>query len=139
MGVSGAPAARASTSIFTGKLSAPALVARQAVKNAKHSPRRMRFPRLLPEFCMRSRACAYSRCADLNTAFDMGGIVHLKSAFILFFACIGSCFAAEPTPPSNTPQASPPAEWVDAATGHRVVRLSTEPGTRSLYFHQNSL
>jgi len=35
--------------------------------------------------------------------------------------------------------ADPPAEWVDTSTGHRVVRLSTEPGTRSLYFHQNSL
>lgn len=30
----------------------------------------------------------------------------------------------------------PPAEWVEA-TGHRVVRLSREPGTASLYFHQN--
>jgi oligogalacturonide lyase len=33
----------------------------------------------------------------------------------------------------------PPREWVDPATGHRVVRLSSEPGTRSIYFHQNSL
>src|SRR5438874_13115183 len=30
----------------------------------------------------------------------------------------------------------PPAEWVEA-TGHRVVRLSTEPGSSSFYFHQN--
>lgn len=35
--------------------------------------------------------------------------------------------------------AAPPTEWVDAETGHRVVRLSTEPGTKSLYFHQNSI
>jgi oligogalacturonide lyase len=35
--------------------------------------------------------------------------------------------------------AEPPADWIDAATGHRVIRLSTEPGTRSLYFHQNSI
>jgi oligogalacturonide lyase len=33
---------------------------------------------------------------------------------------------------------TPPLEWVEPVTGHRVVRLSTEPGTRSLYFHQNS-
>ena len=33
--------------------------------------------------------------------------------------------------------AEPPAEWVEAATGHRVVRLSREPGSASLYFHQN--
>jgi oligogalacturonide lyase len=31
----------------------------------------------------------------------------------------------------------PPREWVDPATGHRVVRLSDQPGTASLYFHQN--
>jgi oligogalacturonide lyase len=30
-----------------------------------------------------------------------------------------------------------PREWVDAETGHRVVRLSEEPGSQSLYFHQN--
>lgn len=31
----------------------------------------------------------------------------------------------------------PPSEWIEPATGHRVVRLSTEPGTSSFYFHQN--
>jgi oligogalacturonide lyase len=30
-----------------------------------------------------------------------------------------------------------PKEWVDPDTGHRVVRLSEEPGSSSLYFHQN--
>ena len=32
----------------------------------------------------------------------------------------------------------PPLEWIDADTGHRVIRLSREPGTASLYFHQNA-
>ena len=32
----------------------------------------------------------------------------------------------------------PPREWIDPDTGHRVVRLSDEPGTASLYFHQNA-
>jgi oligogalacturonide lyase len=32
----------------------------------------------------------------------------------------------------------PPREWIEPATGHRVVRLSQEPGTSSLYFHQNA-
>jgi len=27
-------------------------------------------------------------------------------------------------------------EWIDAATGHQVVRLSQEPGSLSLYFHE---
>lgn len=31
-----------------------------------------------------------------------------------------------------------PTDWVDPATGHRVVRLSKEPGSASLYFHQNA-
>ncbi len=29
-----------------------------------------------------------------------------------------------------------PREWIDPDTGHRVVQLSTEPGTNSLYFTQ---
>jgi len=34
-------------------------------------------------------------------------------------------------------QQEPPREWIDPDTGHRVVRLSDEPGSASLYFHQN--
>jgi oligogalacturonide lyase len=32
----------------------------------------------------------------------------------------------------------PPKEWIDPDTGHKVVRLSTEPGSESLYFTQNT-
>src|SRR5262245_2366752 len=35
-------------------------------------------------------------------------------------------------------QEEPPTEWIEPKTGHRVVRLSKEPGTASLYFHQNA-
>jgi oligogalacturonide lyase len=35
-------------------------------------------------------------------------------------------------------QSEPPTEWIDPDTGHRVVRLSREAGTASLYFHQNA-
>lgn len=31
----------------------------------------------------------------------------------------------------------PPREWIDPDTGHRIVRLSDEPGSSSFYFHQN--
>ena len=47
-------------------------------------------------------------------------------------------------PPSEAGIAAPedgraPDEWVDADTGHRVVRLSRIPGSsESLYFHQNA-
>src|ERR1039458_2619194 len=33
--------------------------------------------------------------------------------------------------------AAPPKTWIDPDTGHRVVRLTDEPGTASLYFNQN--
>jgi oligogalacturonide lyase len=35
-------------------------------------------------------------------------------------------------------QASLPTEWIDPDTGHRVIRLSREDGTQSLYFNQNA-
>ena len=44
-------------------------------------------------------------------------------------------FALALTAPASA-NAEVPREWIDADTGHRVVRLSDEPGTSSLYFHQ---
>jgi oligogalacturonide lyase len=38
---------------------------------------------------------------------------------------------------SPTQQGEPPLSWIDPDTGHRVVRLSKEPGSASLYFNQN--
>ena len=35
-------------------------------------------------------------------------------------------------------QEDPPRHWIDKDTGHRVVRLSDEPGSRTLYFHDNA-
>jgi oligogalacturonide lyase len=32
----------------------------------------------------------------------------------------------------------PPSDWIDPDTGHRVLRLSTEPGSTTLYFHDNA-
>ncbi len=34
-------------------------------------------------------------------------------------------------------QNPPPKTWIDPDTGHRVVRLTEEPGSASLYFNQN--
>jgi len=33
--------------------------------------------------------------------------------------------------------AEPPESWVDPDTGHRVIRLTKEKGSASLYFNQN--
>jgi oligogalacturonide lyase len=35
-------------------------------------------------------------------------------------------------------QTALPTEWIDRDTGHRVIRLSREDGTQSLYFNQNA-
>jgi len=51
------------------------------------------------------------------------------SAFVLPFAFLASVALSA---------AEPPREWIDPDTGHRVIRLSDEPGTASLYFHQNA-
>jgi oligogalacturonide lyase len=49
------------------------------------------------------------------------------------FACAAAVFAALPL----CAQTEPPRTWVDPTTGHRVVRLTDEPGSASLYFNQN--
>ncbi len=41
------------------------------------------------------------------------------------------------TAPVKAQQKDIPREWIDPDTGHRVIRLSDEPGSASLYFHQN--
>lgn len=48
--------------------------------------------------------------------------------FVLFIlTCAGLAGAQEP-----------PTDWIDPTTGHRIIRLSREPGSASLYFHQNA-
>ena len=38
---------------------------------------------------------------------------------------------------ADAPAAAFPSDWIDPDTGHRIVRLTNEPGSASLYFHQN--
>jgi oligogalacturonide lyase len=35
-------------------------------------------------------------------------------------------------------QSLSPREWVDPNTGHKIIRISDEPGSQSLYFHYNA-
>lgn len=54
----------------------------------------------------------------------------------------GKTAALSPTTSTST-AATPggaelPRDWIDPDTGHRVIRLSNEPGSTSLYFHQNA-
>ncbi|MEC9263102.1 MAG: oligogalacturonate lyase, partial [Pseudomonadota bacterium] len=45
--------------------------------------------------------------------------------------------ACSATTQSNS-EAGIAKSWIDKDTGHRIVRVSEEPGSRSLYFHQNA-
>jgi oligogalacturonide lyase len=54
----------------------------------------------------------------------------MKFKLLLFLTCLISSAAFAQT-------TEPPREWIDPDTGHRVVRLSNEPGSSSFYFHQN--
>jgi oligogalacturonide lyase len=49
-----------------------------------------------------------------------------------------TCSAVQNAQSQNAPVADPPLEWIEPETGHRVIRLSREAGTASLYFHQNA-
>ncbi len=52
-------------------------------------------------------------------------------AAMLFGAAV-AILAAQTVPPQ-----APPKTWIDPDTGHRVVRLTDEPGSASLYFNQD--
>jgi oligogalacturonide lyase len=44
------------------------------------------------------------------------------------------CAAA---PAGSQTGGQPPRSWIDPDTGHRIVRLTNEPDSASLYFDQN--
>ena len=71
----------------------------------------------------------------------MPAIVHVLIGLFLAFAMAGSLASAADEPNTTAPSpggfSATATEWIDAATGHRIVRLSKEPGSLSLYFHQN--
>ncbi len=39
---------------------------------------------------------------------------------------------------SSAVRDDPPTDWIDPDTGHRVIRVSAEPGSQTLYFHDNA-
>jgi len=53
----------------------------------------------------------------------------ILKALLLIFGCANLLIIAAQEPPTD---------WIDPDTGHRVIRLSREPGSASLYFHQNA-
>ena len=57
------------------------------------------------------------------------GVAELILAGVLSTTCAWAQIATASSPPST---------WVDPDTGHRVIRLTDEPGSASLYFNQNA-
>ena len=51
---------------------------------------------------------------------------------------LAAAFSARAQSPGPAPAKEPPLSWVDPATGHRVFRLTREPGSSSFYFNDNS-
>lgn len=69
----------------------------------------------------------------------------MKSFALFLLSCALARSADIPPQPATAPAPTPapsaadlPREWIDPDTGHRVVRLSSEDNTQSLYFHQNT-
>src|SRR5579871_976594 len=52
--------------------------------------------------------------------------------FLAIFALLLLIFQGRMLAQENSPK-----EWIDPDTGHRVVQLSEEPGSESLYFNLN--
>jgi oligogalacturonide lyase len=47
-----------------------------------------------------------------------------------------STAAGAQTPAPARPAGEPPRDWIDPKTGHRIVRISSEPGSLGMYFYR---
>ena len=68
-------------------------------------------------------------------------MIRIISLFVLcccFYASTWRGYAGETQVPPEGAAKAPPTDWIDPATGHRVIRLSPDGGGSSLYFHQNT-
>ena len=75
----------------------------------------------------------------MNTASSFPGLRVLSTcaALILTSALPFAARAADPGPPPDL-GTEPPKSWVDPDTGHRVFRITNEPGSDSFYFNFNA-
>lgn len=70
-----------------------------------------------------------------------------RNIFIATLALSSCCMAnaqarADTRPPDKMPtpeeRKNPPKTWIDKDTGHRIIRLTDEPGSASFYFNVNA-
>lgn len=66
------------------------------------------------------------------------GFLKLVSRRAAGMALLSVTAIASPSLFGQNGQAVPPKTWIDPVTGHRIVRLTSEPGSASLYFNQNA-
>jgi oligogalacturonide lyase len=78
-----------------------------------------------PHFAKRTSYLGHPYCGGLGKPISDFGF---RIWFLVLFPLAYPLLAA----------AEPPTDWVDPDTGHRVIRLSSAPGSSSFYFHQNS-
>ncbi|MGA2229361.1 MAG: oligogalacturonate lyase family protein [Tepidisphaeraceae bacterium] len=75
----------------------------------------------------------------MNTPKRFRSLATLATAFLLPFApcLVAPALGQSAAPTEAVAAAVPPTSWIDPDTGHRVLRLTTEPGSDSFYFNYN--
>jgi len=78
-------------------------------------------------------------CRKASPSFKQSRLI----LFLFALATSQAVTAATPAPassaaPSIAAPAEPPATWIDPDTGHRIIRLTREPGSDSFYFNFNA-
>src|ERR1035441_2088294 len=64
-------------------------------------------------------------------------LLNVAMAFTGLFLSFPLVFGADVAGTNAPAPAEPPTSWVDPDTGHRVIRLTREPGSDSFYFNYN--
>jgi oligogalacturonide lyase len=75
--------------------------------------------------------------------FMRAGLLPFLVSVLLAIGCFPLLARGQAAAPDNGAAAvaaadAIPRDWIDPDTGHRVIRISEEPGSRTLYFHDNS-
>jgi len=83
----------------------------------------MNSPKILPD----KRPGASLVIAGLFLSLALGGVQGFAA----------DAPGASASPAASPAQAEPPTTWIDPDTGHRVIRLTREPGSDSFYFNYN--
>jgi len=78
------------------------------------------------------------RCASRLNGETSGKTPMKHCRYFLPLVCCLLLAAGLAAKPQAASTEQPPADWIDPATGHRVIRLSGPGGGSSLYFHQNT-